>query len=183
MNYVLQQINRIANFENNLLTNLHFKHEKFFKQKNIFIVAALTFGFTTANAQSFTKGTSAVHLGVGIGSDFGLPISASYEYGITEKIGIGAYAGYTSKSFPVFNDSYDVTYMLFGARANYHFYVQEKFDTYGGIQLGYNAATAKWKSASNTSQVPTVGGVTYGFQVGARYYFTDKIGAFADAGY
>ena len=124
--------------------------KNFLTKKTLFTVAALTFDFITANAQSFTEGISVANLGVGIRSNFGLPISSSYEYGITKKIAIGAYADFALKSFPVFNDSYDVTYMLFGARANYHFYVQEKFDTYGGIQLGYNAATAKRKSVFNT---------------------------------
>lgn len=136
------------------------------------------------NAQTFTEGTSVIQLGAGIGSDFGLPLGASYEYGISDKIGVGAYAGYASKSYsPGFNSDYKVTYMIFGAKANYHFYQTDKLDTYGGILLGYNSAKVTFDNQNNFFTAPNYGGVVYGGTVGARYYFTNNIAAFGELGY
>jgi hypothetical protein len=164
------------------LTNLIYNPLKIFKMKKVIFAVALMLGMSSVNAQSFDEGTKVIQAGIGLGSDFGTPIGASFEYGISEKIGVGAYFGYASKTFPVFLDEYTVTYMLFGAKGNYHFYQSDQIDAYGGLILGYNAATAKWKGSS-TLPTPTVGGVTYGGVIGARYYFTESIGAFAEAGY
>lgn len=150
--------------------------------KKVIIAVFMMIGLNTLNAQSFNAGTSVIQAGVGLGSDFGLPIGVSYEYGVSDKLGYGAYAGYSSKTFPLVLDEYTVTYMIFGGRANYHFYQTDKIDTYGGALLGYNAASAKWKGSS-TLPTPTVGGVVYSGVVGARYYFSDTMAVYGEAGY
>ena len=157
--------------------------------KKIIIAAVLLFGLSNAGAQTFSEGTSVVQLGAGIGSDFGLPLGASYEYGISDKIGVGAYAGYASKSYNTAGFSafdYKVTYMIFGAKGNYHFYQSDKIDAYGGVLLGYNSAKITYDNGSPNFPgytSPTYGGTVFGGSVGARYYFTDNIAAFAELGY
>jgi hypothetical protein len=156
--------------------------------KKVIIAVAFMLGMSSVNAQTFEEGTSVIQLGAGIGSDFGLPLGASYEYGISEKIGIGAYAGYASKSFATGFAAldYKVTYMLFGAKGNYHFFQSDKIDAYGGVLLGYNSAKITYDNGTPNFPgyvSPTYGGVVYGGSVGARYYFTDSIAAFAELGY
>ena len=158
------------------------------KMKKIIIAVAFMLGVSSVNAQTFDAGTSVIQLGAAIGSDFGLPLGASYEYGISEKLGIGAYAGYASKSFAnSYSNLYDykVTYTLFGAKGSYHFFQSDKLDAYGSILLGYNSATIKYDNgnANPLFPTPTYGGATYGASIGARYYFTDNIAAFGELGY
>jgi hypothetical protein len=117
-----------------------------------------------------------------------LPLGASYEYGISDKIGVGAYVGYASKEFNLgaFGGDYKVTYTLIGVRGNYHFYNEGKIDAYGGVLVGYNAASIKYSNGTPTYfgyVEPTYGGTVFGGQVGARYYFTDSLAAFAELGY
>ena len=74
--------------------------------------------------------------------------------------------------------AYKYTYIIAGARASYHFnFGVEKLDPYLGGMLGYNV------SSVNNSAAPAAGGIAYSGHVGARYYFSSKIGAFAEAGY
>ena len=155
--------------------------------KKIIIAVALMLGMSTMNAQSFEKGTSVIQLGAAVGSDFGLPLGASYEYGVSDKIGVGVYAGYASKEFSVgYGGDYKVTYTLAGVRGNYHFYTEDKIDAYGGVLLGYNSASLKYTNGAPNYPgyvAPSYGGAVFGGQVGARYYFTDSLAAFAELGY
>ena len=152
--------------------------------KKVIIAVAFMLGVSTVNAQTFEKGTSVVQAGIGLGSSFGTPIGLGYEYGMSEKIGLGAYVGYASQSYsvPFFGD-YKVTNILVGVKGNYHFFQSDKIDAYGGLLLGYDVASSKWTTA-NTIAIPTTyGGIVFGGSVGARYYFTDNIAAFAELGY
>ena len=153
--------------------------------KKIIIAVAFMLGVSTVNAQTFNEGTSVVQLGAGIGSDFGLPLGLSYEYGISDKIGIGGYVGYASKSYTTGFSAFDykVTYMIFGAKGNYHFYQSDKIDAYGGVLLGYNSAKVTYDNSSSGFTAPSYGGAVFGGTVGARYYFTESIAAFAEVGY
>ena len=157
----------------------------------VIIILAVFLSSTHANAQenstadgiSFTKGTKVAQIGIALGGSFGAPIGASVEVGITEKIGVGAYLGYASKTYPVLANEYKVSNMLIGARGHYHFYNTDKIDAYGGVILGYNVATAKWKTNTNILIPASYGGVIYAGLIGGRYYFTDKIAGFAELGY
>lgn len=154
--------------------------------KKIIIAVAFMLGVSAVNAQSFGEGTKVIQVGATIGGDFGLPLSASFEYGVSDKIGVGAYVGYASREFNTGYSAadYKVTYTLFGARGNYHFYTEDKFDAYAGVLLGYNSATVTYTNGgSNVFGTPSYGGSVFGGQIGGRYYFTDSIGAFAELGY
>lgn len=134
-------------------------------------------------AQAYQKGDNMLNVGIGLGGGFGTPIGLSFEHGFSDKISGGAYAAYASKTTPTGFGDFKYTYILTAARASYHFdFGVEKLDPYLGVILGYNIASAKW---TGTGAVPasSAGGFIYGGHAGARYYLSDSIGLFAEAGY
>ena len=152
--------------------------------KKIALVVILTgFGMASSFAQTYSKGDNLVNAGIGIGGGFGTPIGLSYEHGFTDKISGGAYAAYASKTTPTGFGDFKYTYILTAARASYHFDLGvDKLDPYLGVILGYNIASAKWTGAG-AMPANSAGGVIYGGHAGARYFFSEKIGIFAEAGY
>ena|ERR1035437_856302 len=154
-------------------------------------IAAIAF---SANAQkesavSFDKSTSYLHFGVGFGGGFYAgtvtlpPISASYEKAVTENISVGAIVGYSSSKYNYFGtDEFKYTYILIGARGNYHFATTEKFDPYVGATLGYNVVSVSAPS-SGSNYIAKGSALLFGAQLGANYYFSPKFGAFAELGY
>jgi hypothetical protein len=162
--------------------------------KSIIITLLALLTLTTVNAQKsstskkensgvvFEKGTKVAQIGIGLGGKLGLPIGASFEMGITGKIGVGAYAGFASKTYDLGTNKYTVSNIIIGARGNYHFYKTDKIDAYGGALLGYNVAKAKWKNTSNLA-TPSYGGVTWSGLIGARYYVQPTLAVFGELGY
>lgn len=145
-------------------------------------LVALGLSISTSFAQTYSKGDNLLNLGIGLGGGFGTPIGFSYEHGFSDKISGGVYASYSSEEMPVWTSTLKWTYILAAARASYHFdFGVENLDPYVGVILGYNAASSKWTGSS----FPTAkaGGVIYGGHAGARYFFSEKIGVFAEAGY
>lgn len=132
------------------------------------------------------------------------PIYLKYERALSDKIGFGAtlaYAGYKFNWTDTYDDyntstgNYETktynyqqkfsTYSIL-ARLNIHFGDGDKFDPYWGVGLGYRAGN--WSYSDNDPdsdsdiEVKTV--FPFGFEstLGARYYFTDNIGAYAEVG-
>lgn len=154
---------------------------------------------TFATAQHFENGSKFLHVGVGVlspyaysGSKMGVPpVHASLEIGVTDKIGVGGLIGYTTSKYEAafWNSKYSwkYTYLIIGARGNYHFYQDDKFDVYGGAMLGYNVASAKFESTDKSIEAfitePKVGGVAFGVYAGGRYFFNDNSALFAEVGY
>jgi hypothetical protein len=161
-----------------------------------------------AHAQVFEQGSGNLNFGIGFGSPFIFasskstlpPISASYEYGVTEKIGVGGLIGYTASSYEFQTLNLDpnssslytnikttYSYLIIGARGNYHFVNKDKIDVYAGAMLGYNVASAKTKETPDDPfynyDTGSIGGFAIGGHLGLRYMFSDKIGAFTEVGY
>ncbi len=99
---------------------------------------------------------------------------------------VGAYLGYYGTK----NSYQEVTArwsnLLFGGRGAVHYNFVDKLDTYGGLMLGYNkdsysvsGAGPNYTIDSNNSN----GGFIFSLFVGARYFFTESIGAYAELGY
>jgi hypothetical protein len=135
--------------------------------KRLIILSLMSFLMVAANGQEiFRKGTNIVNLGIGLGS--GIPIEASYERSLVEglindengAIGFGGYFGWHLQSN-----------VVIGARGAFHNQFVENLDTYAGLMLGYNIDSA------------LVGSASFSAFLGARYYFTPKIGAYAEVGY
>ncbi len=175
--------------------------------KKLVIAAALLmfFGFQ-AFSQVFEKGNQAINVGIGFGntnywgsyySGFLPSMSASYEYGIVEVpmgsqltgvVSVGGYMGWSYSKYKwsawVNDDYYATTDFIIAARGNYHFIFHDKLDPYAGVWFGVDISSTKWKGEGADPDVDFGGtGPTGGAYVGARWYFTDNIAAYAELGY
>lgn len=169
------------------------------------LFAASTSAFAQDGGTAYSKGQSTVALGYGFGNiwktGFKLtsavnggstksmgPVAVTYEYGIADKISIGATISYSSlkNTYPD-KSSEKLTNFGIVARGNYHFGSSEKFDPYIGLGVGYyNFKYSSLDENGNaddfgTYVIPT--SIGYSAQLGAKYYFTSNIAAFAELGY
>ena len=147
-----------------------------------FVLGVLALLGTTGLAQAqdvFGKGDKMINLGLGLGSSFGSlslpPISASFDYGVADNLING-----DNGSISVGADKVTVSYAVLGARGAFHYQFAPKLDTYAGLMLGYNYVN--WKTGYDASFY-SYDSFGYNVFIGARYFFTDKIGAFAELGY
>lgn len=163
----------------------------------------------SGNNDAFGKGTTAVNLGIGFGISYGylsgtssMPsISLAVDHGFIEGVGpgiisIGGIVGYKSASYD-YNGYLDGktarwTNLFIAARGAYHynFTSNPRLNTYGGVMLGVRSYSHRWygydfwtldneiKEYTDTQMY-----LAFGLFAGARYYFTDNIGAFAELGY
>ncbi len=161
--------------------------------KKVFLaVLAIVGSISIANAQEvFHKGTTAINAGVGLGSYYsGLaipPLSVSLDYGVTDNmikgnngsISVGGFLGYTAtKKF--YGDS-GASIAVLGARGAFHYQFAPKLDTYAGMMISYDIVSTP---DSWANYVWAYGSrVDWSIYLGTRYYFTEKIGAFAELGY
>jgi hypothetical protein len=158
--------------------------------KKLIILGLFSFFIVVAaGAQEiFQKGTSVLNIGVGLGSD--IPVEASYEYSVVDglvdgqngAIGIGAYAAYYGQSMSFGDAKVSYNDIVIGARGTFHYQFVDKLDTYAGLMLGYDIASAK---ASGGGEVATASASEFALSafLGARYSFTPSVGAYAELGY
>ena len=149
----------------------------------------------TSYGQNYQKGDKLLNVGIGLGGGVapsgakGIPpVGLSFEVGATDKISVGGYAGYSSAKQTIAgwggNWEYSYQYILVGARGSYHFdFGVDKLDPYVGAVLGYNIASAKVTGAPAGTPTASAGGFLWGGHAGARYMFSEKIGAFGELGY
>lgn len=141
-------------------------------------------------------------------ADFGGigPIYLRYEYAIADNWGLGLVTRFaTSKveypvNGPLYNENqesiggdstytYTQTFRSIGimARGNYHFGTSRRWDHYFGVGIGYGNTNFKVDLGGNfngvkfetTSPIPIALEAT----VGTRYYFSEKMGAYAELGF
>jgi hypothetical protein len=156
--------------------------------KKIILLSVFVVAFFAAKAQSpiFVKGDKVVNLGLGL--DNYTTISISGEYGILDGIadkgtvGVGAYAGY---GFRIFGGLYsNYSRILGGVRGTFHYPFLDKLDTYGGFGLGLQYTHWSWDSSYwGYGAKDSSTGLGGGFFIGARYYLTEKLAVFGEAGY
>jgi hypothetical protein len=159
----------------------------------VFLLAQNNLSAQSSNSTGFTdvKGMNLLNAGIGLGSyglygTGGLPLTASFEHGFTKNITGGIGLGYIQRKY-VYDWKY--TYLVFGARASYHFNEllkldNPKLDVYGGAGLLYRHWKLKYTSESAAYGYKSSGGsVTVDLHAGARYMFNDLIGAYAEVGY
>ena len=165
-------------------------------KKVLFAALALAGSVSLANAQEiFQTGTKAVNVGVGLGSVLSNttipPLSVSFDYGVKDNlingengsISVGGYIGYTASSVAFGDSKYRTSYAILGARGAFHYQVMPKLDTYGGIMLGYNVTSSSWSGTVVPGAALSSNGFIHNTFLGARYFFKENIGAFAEAGY
>ncbi|WP_299178302.1 DUF6646 family protein [uncultured Chryseobacterium sp.] len=134
--------------------------------KKLVFAFMMIFLGTAANAQAWTgKGDQKIQLGLNAWG-YGTGVTGTYDYGLNKLLSIGAglnayFDGYKD------NDK-DNRVFVFG-RLNFHLQealeLPEKWDIYPGVDLG-------------------VLGKDFGIgaHIGARYFFNDKVGVFAEVG-
>lgn len=124
----------------------------------------------------YPLGQGQIQLNAGLGiSGWGRPVYVGLDYGIHKDMSLGA-----EFSFRKFRDKWSGFYFdhrVIGIAANwnYHFnsvlgMAEEPWDIYAGINAGYYI----W-SSDNGYYGNYANGVGFGAQLGARYYFNDKI--------
>lgn len=159
---------------------------------SLFIVTLLTFSSEGVMAQAYQKGDKLLNVGIGFGGYYngvgygagGVPIGASFEYGITDQISVGAQADFYSRNLGLgLGSDYRVTIIPIAIRGSYHVNEllnldNDKIDLYGGLQLGYTIANVNYAGYGGSS-----GDVLFGVHLGGRYYFKPNLGAFAELGY
>ena len=163
-----------------------------------FLLAALVFvgSLGVANAQEIaSKGTSMVNLGIGLGYRFGgsmsvPPLSVAYDYSLKSglidgngAITLGGYLAYTSSNYSYYlgGTSFSASHTVLGVRGMFHYQFVPKLDTYAGLMLGYHIASTSATGYYGNSLVGS--GFDLGVILGARYFFTPRIGAFTELGY
>lgn len=146
----------------------------------LLVFAGFFLGTQKSEAQSFVldEGDIIVNAGIGLGHTFswaglGLPLGASLEYGIKENIGVGGDIGFVSGS--------GLTYLVIGAKGSYHFNElfkinDDTWDIYGGLGLYYQNYSFSGVTGTFSS------GIHLGIHAGARYFFSDSFGVFAELG-
>ena len=163
--------------------------------KKVFLAAlALIGSVSLANAQEvFQKGTTAINAGIGLGSYYsGItipPLSVSLDYGVADNlingnngsISVGGFAGYAASSFSGWTaDKVTVSYAVLGGRGAFHYQFAPKLDTYAGLMVSYDIVSSNYDAFANYIKTSHV---DWSIFLGGRYFFTEKIGAFAELGY
>lgn len=157
---------------------------------SLFVVALLACG--TANAQ-YAQGDKLLNVGVGLAGYYGggLPLGASFEYGITPEISVGAQIDFYTWSYNYgFGlGKYRYTFIPVAVRGSYHVNEllnlnNDKVDLYGGVQLGYYISSYSGDGFAGTGFNNAYGNqVLFGIHLGGKYYFKPNLGAFAEVGY
>lgn len=145
-------------------------------------------------------------------SSYSPPVSLSGDYGVTDDISVGLYFAYAGAKWKYsgndfcnngngggsfyysYTDTYKWSFSILGIRGAYHFgkFVEnDKLDLYAGLMLGNNFASYKFTTVTSPVCAKReavygnagYGGVAWSIFAGARYRFTEHIGAFAELGY
>lgn len=132
--------------------------------KNIVLIVALL-AFSFGNAQAFKgKGDSKFQVGANL-QDGASGINVSYDYGLGENISIGLSSSYAlgiDGDIDVgFDDRFDIK-ARFNANLGNVINIDENFDFYPGLSLGLK---------------------NFGGHVGARYFFSEGFGLYAEASF
>jgi hypothetical protein len=167
------------------------------------VIAIIAVGGAFAQEQDWNRFAPAldgnnlfINAGIGFGQtggyNMGLPpisVSADYRLPIDLPITLGAVATLTTWKYSAGVPgmyTIDVTYrnIGFGVRGMYHFNFMENLDTYAGLTLGYvmQSVTAS-DTLGHGAGYSGVSFFLWGLNIGARYFFTDLLGAYIELGY
>ena len=165
----------------------------------LLVLAAVAGSASAIDWQSYPDAIAddfvSIHLGAGIGyvqygaavippliasADFNLPIGGL-------PFTLGGIFGLTTSHWEYGAVEWDYTMTAFGVRFGYHpNFGVKNLDAYVNVELGYWAVSSKASvstGSSSASAGASGGTLLYGANVGAQYFFTKNIGAFAELGY
>jgi hypothetical protein len=188
------------------------------KNKTLFLITLITALISSANSRAgggdaFEQGKIIISAGYGFSTSgayfrslekesnysakFLGPIAGKFEYGASDKVGIGISFNYRS---------FDVNYSQYGtvdtvslytsgykgkqfsvlARINTHFGTTDKLDFYWGLGIGYRGGNRTFYTTDpqGTDSFSFKTLIPLGFEttLGVRYFFTDNIGVYVEAG-
>jgi hypothetical protein len=160
-------------------------------------IPARTRQTATSGTEPFVIGTNALNLGIGLGNRYGYgagssvapAISLSYERGVVALgpgvLGVGAYVGYQGAHYDLGSgDKWKYSDVLVLVRGAFHYPVAPQFDAYGGLGLGVRHAGVSFEGGGLAGLgTASATDVTAGLFVGGRYFFSPRVGAFAEVGY
>jgi len=170
----------------------------FLKKVAIVAIAAVTMSVAVqAQTTTFNKGDNLAGVSIGFGGYYSgafynnvsrMPaISFYYENCVKDNLfdeksslGIGGMLGYTSAKW---SDYWKVSNTVIGARGALHYAFVDKLDTYTGLMLGYEIVSWKYYDSGFKGSGTAASGLAFSWFLGARYYFTDTVAAFAELGY
>lgn len=126
------------------------------------------------------------------------PFFLKYEYGVNDKVTLGLNIAYVAAEMSYKDNNYlvggvipyeetvDWNSMSFLARVNFHFGSSDRLDPFWGFGFGYR--TANWTYDNNdptyeaADDLSTVFPLGFEATIGARYYFIDNLGIYAETG-
>ena len=155
---------------------------------SILLVLGLLAGTQSFAQYKVDKGTKLINVGIGVGgyaSAGGIAFGASADFGVAPNITVGGQVAYRSFNYGYLGYNDKINYLYFAARGSYHFneilnLSTDKADLYAGIGLGYESVSY---SAGFGSGFSTFGsGIFVPVHLGGRYFFSEKVGAFAELG-
>lgn len=141
------------------------------------------------------KGVNLLNAGIGIGSygmngTGGLPITASFEHGVSKNISVGIGAGFIQRKYA---SDWKYTYLLFGVRGSYHLneafkIAGDKLNVYAGAGLLYRRYSMNYSHGAGDPEpeyeINASGGdIALDLHLGGRIFFNEKLGGFAELGY
>lgn len=162
--------------------------------KNSLLVLTIIFCLGSMNSfavgKKFGKRAMFVSPMSGLNS-YAIPFGASVEYGISEKIGVGATLLFQSwgeeLNFSGYNYGYNITLITPSVQVVYHFTGVKigKIDLYTGINLGFSIVSVSWKDDLGSGNDDLVGtsGLHFSSLAGIRYYLSHKMALTAAVNY
>jgi outer membrane immunogenic protein len=154
--------------------------------KKIFVPFIMAMAFmlsatvTQAQFNPYAEGVKLFSIGVGV-SGWGIPLVARLDFPVADNITVGGALSYQSYGERLLGSEWRHTIIGIQARGNYHFNElfeidSDQWDIYGGLSLGYFI----WNTPSG--YLGNYGGLSFGGQVGARYFFRDNFGVNVEVG-
>lgn len=159
-------------------------------------VAAFVTLSNNVEAQKLEKGDNAIDLGAGVGGAHGVGRAASpalyfhFEHALNADVGpgvlgIGAAVGFRQVQYDYWFGDYRRTDIMLGARAAYHWndwHNVEQLDVYAGVLVGARIVIDN-NDYPDGYVDPRVNPFLHDTFVGAKWYFNESFGAFAEFGY
>jgi len=168
----------------------------------VILAAIIIFStITITQAQSVKKGDLTASASIGLlptyfldgGKTITPPVQVGVEYRIANALSIGAFAGYSNYDGAPYENADGSVYQvsteskMAGLRLGVHTTTSDKWELYGGFQLGYATPNIEYAILNPGEQRfprPKVReGLVYSGYVGINGSITDKIGAFGEIGY
>jgi len=156
----------------------------------VLLVSSFSFGQYSGKS---SLGLLAGFGGGGLTGTGAIPIAAEFNfYNINENLQLGGFAGFASTSedlsYGFYGGKWSYTNIIVAAQGTYHFSPGAKFDTFAGLALGYNVASATWewsgtKPAYATDPTVTAGEFFYRGFAGFNYWLSKDFALQARVGY